>query len=180
MGKILDEFSVLLPSWIQIRRTENWFLRSLIALNISRQYFNQWEAKPIAPQRWYFSRAFSKLQVIVRNTPFSLVDFVFPPQILWRYPGEYSKLDIFMLPRSLSNEHDMGSNLMGIRRHMICIGKTKSASEKGIFWLVHHVVCSCCNFRQSFENRSYGTWGQQEMKRFPYPFLFWKDPLHRK
>ena len=48
--------------------------------------------------------------------PFWLVDFVFPIQIMWRYPGEYflSKLDILMLTRSLFNEHDKGSNLLGI------------------------------------------------------------------
>ena len=43
---------------------------------------------------------------ILANRPFSLVDFVFPMQIMWRYSGEYfiSKLDIFMLARSLLNE----------------------------------------------------------------------------
>ena len=35
-----------------------------------------------------------------------------------------------MLSRSLSNEHDMGSNLMGIRRHMICIGKQNRRAKK--------------------------------------------------
>ena len=67
------------------------------------------------------------------NRPFSLVDFIFPLQIIWRYPGEYflSKFDILMikvLAGSLFKEKDHGSNLLG---HMICIGETKSTSEKG-------------------------------------------------
>ena len=45
------------------------FLRLVIGLKDSRQFFNQWEAKskPIAPCTRDFSRASSKLQVIARN-----------------------------------------------------------------------------------------------------------------
>ena len=41
-----------------------------IGLKASRQFFNQWEAKPkpIAPCTRDFSRAFSELQVIARNS----------------------------------------------------------------------------------------------------------------
>ena len=50
------------------------------------------------------------------NRPFSLVQFVFPIQIMWRYSREYflSKLDIFMFAHSLPNKQDKDSNLLGI------------------------------------------------------------------
>ena len=50
------------------------------------------------------------------NTPFSLTDVVFPIEIMWRYPWEcfLSKFHIFMLARSLFNEHNKSSNLLGI------------------------------------------------------------------
>ena len=42
----------------------------VIGLKISRQFFNQWEAKPkaIAPRRRNFSRALSNLPVIAGNS----------------------------------------------------------------------------------------------------------------
>jgi len=45
------------------------FLRLVIGLKESRQFFNQWEAipKPIAPCTRHFSRALSELHVIARN-----------------------------------------------------------------------------------------------------------------
>ena len=54
----------------------SWVIKQLllqhlmIGLKISRQFFNKWEAKPkpIAPCALYFSRAFSKVQVIARNS----------------------------------------------------------------------------------------------------------------
>ena len=44
-------------------------LHLAVGLNISRQFFNQWEAKPkpIAPCTRDFSRALYKLQVIAGN-----------------------------------------------------------------------------------------------------------------
>ena len=52
------------------------------------------------------------------QSPFLPLDFVFPTQIMWRYPEEHfsfkQKLDIFTLTRSLFNEHLKGSNLLGI------------------------------------------------------------------
>ena len=53
---------------------------------------------------------------------------------MWQSPGEHflSKLDIFMLARGLSNEHDKGLNLLGIVSWSV-LGKTKSTSEKGLF-----------------------------------------------
>ena len=46
-----------------------WLLRFVIGSKDSRQFFNQWEAKPkpIAPCTRDFSRASSELQVIARN-----------------------------------------------------------------------------------------------------------------
>ena len=56
------------------------------------------------------SQSFEKFRL---NRSSSLVGFVFP--IMWRYPGEcfLSKLDIFLLARSLFNEQDKGLNLLG-------------------------------------------------------------------
>ena len=55
-------------------------LRLVIGLKGSRQFFNQWEAKPkpkpIAPCTRGFSRASSELQVIARNCDWSMELFV--------------------------------------------------------------------------------------------------------
>ena len=50
-------------------------LRLVIGLRDSRQFFNQWEAKPkpIAPCTRDFSRALSELQVITRNCDWFIV-----------------------------------------------------------------------------------------------------------
>ena len=46
----------------------NWLISELvIGLKESRQFFNQWETKPIAPRTRDFSRASIELQVIARN-----------------------------------------------------------------------------------------------------------------
>ena len=50
-------------------------LRLVIGLKISRQFFYQGEAKPNAPNRNNFSRALSKLQVIMRNSDWLIVLF---------------------------------------------------------------------------------------------------------
>ena len=65
------------------------------------------------------------------NRPFSLVDYVFPVQIMWRYPGEYflSKLDIFTLENSLFNEHDKDSNLLSIASWSV-LGKKNRQAKK--------------------------------------------------
>ena len=44
-------------------------------LKISRQFFNQWEAKPIAPCSRDFFRTLSKLQVIARNSDWFIALF---------------------------------------------------------------------------------------------------------
>ena len=53
-------------------------LRSVIGSKDSRQFFNQWEAKPtpIAPCTREFSRASSELQVIARNCDWFMALFV--------------------------------------------------------------------------------------------------------
>ena len=50
----------------------------VIGLKNSRQFFNQWEAKPkqIAPCTRDFSRALSELQVIARNCDWLIALFV--------------------------------------------------------------------------------------------------------
>ena len=50
----------------------------MIGLKDSRQFFNQWEAKPkpFAPCTRYFSRASSELQVIARNCDWFIALFV--------------------------------------------------------------------------------------------------------
>ena len=52
-------------------------LRLVIGLQVSRQFFNQWEAKPkpLAPCTRYFSRILSKLYVIARNSGWFIVMF---------------------------------------------------------------------------------------------------------
>ena len=54
-------------------------LRLVIGLKDSRQFFNQWEAKPksIAPCTHDFSRASSELQVIARNCDWFIALFLF-------------------------------------------------------------------------------------------------------
>ena len=54
------------------------WLRLVIGLKESRQFFNQWEAKPkpIAPCTRDFSGALSELQVIARNCDWFIVLFV--------------------------------------------------------------------------------------------------------
>ena len=44
-----------------------WLLRLVIGLKDSRQFFNHWEPKPIAPCTRDFSRASSELRVIARK-----------------------------------------------------------------------------------------------------------------
>lgn len=63
------------------------------------------------------------------NKPFSFVDFVFPMQILRRYPGGYflSKLDTFIY----SSEY----------RCMICLDKRKRSIEAQT-----HEVALACHF----------------------------------
>ena len=53
-------------------------LRLVIGLKDSRQFFNQWEAKPkpIAPCARDFSRASSEWQVIARNSDWFMALFV--------------------------------------------------------------------------------------------------------
>ena len=61
--------------WLSKVMTWLWLLRLVIAelltlmigVKDSRQFFNQWETKPIAPCTSDFSRALSELQVIPRN-----------------------------------------------------------------------------------------------------------------
>ena len=55
-----------------------WLLRLVIGLKESRQFFNQWEAKPkpIAPRTRNFSRASRELQVIARNFDWFIALFV--------------------------------------------------------------------------------------------------------
>ena len=51
-------------------------VRLVIGLKESRQFFSQWEAKPIAPCTRDFSRASSELQVIARNCDWFIALFV--------------------------------------------------------------------------------------------------------
>ena len=54
--------------WLRLLRLVIAELLTLvIGVKDSRQFFNQWETKPIAPCTSDFSRALSKLQVIPRN-----------------------------------------------------------------------------------------------------------------
>jgi len=65
------------------------------------------------------------------NRPFSPIDFVFPIQMMWRYPGEYflSNLDIFMLARDLFKEHNKSSNPLGIVTLSILGKQNRQAKE---------------------------------------------------
>ena len=65
------------------------------------------------------------------NRPFSLVDFVLPTQIMWRYPGEYFlwKLHIFTLDRrSFYWTRQMFKPPRYL--HMICVENTKSTLKR--------------------------------------------------
>ena len=62
--------------WMSKLTTPLQFPRLVIGLKISRQFFNQWEAKPIAPCTREFSRASGELQVIVRNCDWFIALFV--------------------------------------------------------------------------------------------------------
>ena len=61
---------------------------------------------------------------------------VFPTQIMWRYPGEsfLSKLDIFMVARSLLNEHHKDSNLLGIVTWPALGKQNRQAKKEGLLW----------------------------------------------
>jgi len=61
--------------WLSKILTWLWLLRLVIGLKDSRQFFNQWEAKPkpIAPWMCDFSCASSELQVIARNCDWFIV-----------------------------------------------------------------------------------------------------------
>ena len=81
-----------MQSWSRVMNFGNWavfkwlskvitwlrLLRLVIGLKGSRQFFNQWEAKPklIAPCMRDFSRASSELQVIARNCDWFMALFV--------------------------------------------------------------------------------------------------------
>ena len=90
------------------------------------------------------------------HRPFWLVDFVLPIQIMWRSPGEYwlSKLDIFMLARSLSNEHDKGSNLLGIVTWYV-LRKQNPTSEKRSIRIARVIENSPCDW---VTRRVYWAW----------------------
>ena len=64
--------------WLSKIITRLRLLRLVIGLKESRQFFNQWEAKPkpIAPCTRDFSRASSELQVIARNCDWFIALFV--------------------------------------------------------------------------------------------------------
>ena len=68
------------------------------------------------------------------NTPFSLTDVVFPIEIMWRYLWEcfLSKFHILMLARSLFNEHNKSSNLLGIVAWS-ALGKQNRQAKK-VYW----------------------------------------------
>ena len=93
-------------------------LRVVIGLKDSRQFFNQWEAKPkpkpMAPCTRDFSRASSELQVIARNCDWfmalfivflshlSVIDPVKPdPEDFFPSPTEKLVSSIFFYPASL-------------------------------------------------------------------------------
>ena len=59
-------------------------LRLVIGLKVSRQFFNQWEAKPkpIAPCTRDFSRSLSELQVITRSSDWFIA--LFAPVVIGR------------------------------------------------------------------------------------------------
>ena len=59
-------------------------LRLVIGLKDTRQFLNQWEAKPkpIAPRTRDFSRALSELQVIARNCDWFIA--LFAPVVIGR------------------------------------------------------------------------------------------------
>ena len=77
----------------------------------------------------------------------SLVDFVFPMQIMWRLPGEccLSKLDIFMLAHSLLNEHDEGSEFLGIVTWSV-LGK-QNRQAKNVYCQTCSKIHICTFFR---------------------------------
>ena len=54
-------------NWLSKVITWLWLLRLVIGLKDSRQFFNQWESKPIAWCTRDFSRALSELHVIPRS-----------------------------------------------------------------------------------------------------------------
>ena len=62
---------------------------------ISRHFYNQWESapKPIAPLTRYFSRVFSKLQVIPRNSDWFIA--LFTPVVIG--PSNYFSIDFSMV-----------------------------------------------------------------------------------
>ena len=88
---------------------------------------------------WIYSLVVNRanwLEFILNNRPFSLVHFVFPIQIMWWYSlRRFDSLscslkrvhaDIFML--ALMNKRIKSPEF----HHMICFGKTKCTSEKGL------------------------------------------------
>ena len=66
-----DGIIIKVITWLRL-------LRLVIGLKDSRQFFNQWEAKPkpIAPCTRHISRALSELQEIARNCDWFIAPFV--------------------------------------------------------------------------------------------------------
>ena len=75
---------VIVFKWLSKVITWLRMLRLVIGLKESRQFFNQWEAKPksIAPCTRHFSRALSELKVIARNCDWFIA--LFAPVVIAR------------------------------------------------------------------------------------------------
>ena len=80
-------------------------LRLVIGLKDSRQFFNQWEAKPkpIAPYTRDFSRATSELQVIARNCDWFIA--LFAPVVIGRSCFGFGFSTVIWKPLYFSDDH---------------------------------------------------------------------------
>ena len=88
--------------------------------------------------KWVLHYMLGLFEITCPTDLFRLSILFSPIQIMWRHTGEYflSKLEILRLAHSFFNEHDKGSNLLGIVTWSVLGKQNRQAKEVCWSWIM--------------------------------------------